>query len=903
MTAPHARPADEVLADLEVSPDAGLSEEEAQRRLERDGPNRLSRQKPASAWRLLVEQFESMVIILLAVAAAASLALGEIAQGIAIFAAILINTAIGFYTELRARRSMEALLRMEQASTTVRRDGKDREVPADEIVRGDIIVLERGSVIPADLRLVEVETLRCNEAALTGESMPVDKTAEPLEGEPPLAERHNMAFKGTSVARGEGTAVVVATGMETELGRISELAAEAGGGDTPLERRLDRLGTRLVWLVVAIAAVIAVIGILIGRDLSLMIETAVALAVAAVPEGLPVVASVALARGMWRMARRNAVIKQLAAVETLGAVTVILSDKTGTLTLNRMTVRHYALPDEEVDVERDESAGTARFRADGRDISLDDDPVLAAAVRVGSLCNGAELGETPDDAKGDPMEVALLRLGREVGRPRPDLLETMPVERVEEFERDTMMMATWHRAEGDGQGGGQGGGLLVAVKGAPDRVLEVSTRVMGRNGGAELTDEDRDAWLRRNEEMAGEGWRMLALAQKRAAHTQASPYEDLTFIGLVALVDPPREDAAAAVRACRDAGIRVIMLTGDQPATARAIAEAVGLYDAGDDIHVVHGRDLQPPDKLSDEQRERLLQATVFARVSPEQKLNLVKLFQDAGRLVAMTGDGVNDSPALKQADIGVAMGQRGTDVAREAADMVLKDDAFSTIEAAVEQGRTIFNNIRRFIVYLLSGNAGEILAISIASFAGMPLPLLPLQILFINIVSDAFPALALGVGPETGNVMQEKPRDPEEPIVARRQWGAIAGYGALIGGCVLAVFVIALYWLQLGETMAVTISFLTFGFARLVHVFNMRDIGSGLFVNSITRNPYVWGALVIGVGLMLSAIFVPGLSDLLQVELPGPTAIALIAAGTLAPLVIVQVWKAIAGLGRSGQP
>lgn len=882
MDAPHAQSAEAVLDQLDVSPEAGLSQDEAERRLAHFGPNRLQQVGRRSVWQLLYEQFKSVVILLLVAAAAGSFAFGEIAQGIAIVVAILINTAIGFFTERQAQRSMAALSRLEQVHAQVRRDGQERELPADQLVPGDIVLLGMEDAVPADVRLLRVENLRCNESALTGESVPVNKSTEPVADDAPLAERAGMAFKGTGVSQGRATAVVVGTGMGTELGRISALAEEAGEGGTPLSKRLDLLGRRLVYLTVGVAAVIVVIGLVVGRDLMLMVETGIALAVAAVPEGLPVVASIALARGMWRMARRNAVIKQLAAVETLGSVNIIFADKTGTLTENRMTVRRFALPDGDVAVGGEDGGGG--FRRDSEPVSLDDDGILAAALRVGVLCNGAELKN--GEASGDPLEVALLAAGRDAGLPRDALLEDLPLERTEPFNRETKMMATFHR---------EGNRILVAVKGAPEAVLRASTQVITLDNSEPLSDQGRDHWRERNRDLAADGLRLLALAYRTVDDADAEPYQDLTLIGLVGLLDPPRQDAPDAIRQARDAGIRMIMLTGDQPETARSIAEAVGLAAEGD-ITVVHGRELRPPEELPDEERQHLLAANVFARVSPEQKLDLVQLHQQAGSLVAMTGDGINDSPALKQADIGVAMGQRGTDVAREAADMVLKDDAFATIVAAIRQGRAIFDNIRRFIIYLLSGNAGEILAISVTAAAGLPLPLLPLQILFINVVSDAFPALALGVGGSSPGIMQRPPRDPQESILTGRHWGIIGAYGALIAASVLIVFGLALWWFQYDQTLAVTLSFLTFGFARLWHVFNMRSAKSSLWINEVTTNPFVWGALALGVGLMLIAVYLPGLNTLLQTTAPGLEGWALVAAGSLAPLLVVQAIKQVRG-------
>ncbi|SDY48844.1 cation-translocating P-type ATPase [Citreimonas salinaria] len=872
---------DEVLGAQAVDADTGLSNSEAKSRLEEYGENRLDEAERRSGWRIFVEQFKSLIFGILFGAAALSFAFQEVVQGIAILIAILINAAIGFFTELRATRSMEALREMERVSARVLRDGEERETDAAELVPGDIVLIEAGEVVPADLRLVRAYNLRMNESALTGESVPQGKTTDPIEGDVEVAERDNIAFKGTSVSNGSGRGVVVATGMETELGHISRLAEEAEEEETPLEKRLDRLSRRLLVVIVIVAALVSVVGIVAGRDLFMMVETGVALIVAAVPEGLPIVASIALARGMWRLAERNALIERLSAVETLGATNVICSDKTGTLTENRMTLARLALPEGDVEVP---SGNEGNFRLDGEEI----DPKLQFAVRraleVGVLCNSASL-EAPDADKrgtGDPMEVALLVGGSRAGLMRDELLEEHEEVHREEFDPAVKMMATYHEDED---------GIRVAVKGAPEAVLEVCTHVFQGKNRRKLDDDARDAWLERNETTTADGLRALALAEKTAGSKDEDPYEGLTLIGLVGLLDPPREEVRDAVQACRKAGIQAVMVTGDQPSTARAIAEAVGLVDKADDALVMMGKEMKPARELSKKEKRRLLKTPIFARFDPEQKLDLIQIYQDAGKVVAMTGDGVNDAPALKKADIGVAMGQRGTEVAREAADMVLRDDSFASIVAAIRQGRTIFGNIRKFVIYMLSGNTGEIIAVSLVAMLNAPLPLLPLQILYINIVSDVFPALAIGVGESRADVMKNPPRDPEEPILTRYLWGVIGAYGALIALSVLAVFWYA-FQIGLGADEAVTISFLTFGFARLWHVFNMRDPDSPMFRNEITTNKYIWIAIGIGVVLMFAAAYLPVLSPVLGTVAPSGEGWVLVAVGSIIPLIVGQIVK-----------
>lgn len=884
---PWTRSVDEILKDLNTSAE-GLSTEEVRRRREQYGSNRLRTEQKTSIWQILIEQFKSLVVGLLVVAAVFSFAFGDFVEGIAITAVILVNSAIGFFTELRAVRSMEALKELSQVDAKVRRDGNVAEIPAEELVPGDIVILEGGDVITADLRLREASKLQTNESALTGESVPVGKRIEPLEGDIPLAERANMVFKGTSVTRGSGEGVVVNTGMDTELGEISSLVEEAEQEVTPLEKRLDLLGRRLIVVTLGIATLVAIAGIVTGKEIVLMIETAIALAVASIPEGLPIVATIALARGMRRMARRNALVSHLSAVETLGATNVILTDKTGTLTENRMTVTEFMLERGRVTVDIE---GDRLFTHDDEAIDLENNHDLYRAVQIGVLCNNASLREAPDEGEtqgvGDPLEVALLAAGAKASIQRSSLLDELPEAREEAFDPEVKMMATFHEDET---------GYYVAIKGAPDAVLEITTHVLTAEGTQEMTDNTRQQWNERNQQMAAEGLRVLALAQRSADSSEVTPYKDATLVGLVGLEDPPREDVRSALEACKTAGIRVVMVTGDQPITARNIAQDVGLTGKVDENGIVHGLDLKDAEELSEDERHRLLEAPIFARVNPKQKLDLITLHQSTGAIVAMTGDGVNDAPALKKADIGVAMGQRGTQVATEAADMVLEDDAFSTIVAAVEQGRVIFNNIRRFVLYLLSCNISEVMVVALASIVNAPLPIRPLQILFLNLVTDVFPALALGVGEGDPSIMEHPPRDPEESILTRRHWLAIGGYGSMITAAVLTVFAISLVGLDMSDDRAVSISFLTLAFAQLFHVFNMRDPDSNPLRNDITQNPFVWGAVVLCTVLLLLAVYLPGFNDVLGVVDPGATGWALVAGFSVLPLIVGQTIAVVRG-------
>jgi Ca2+-transporting ATPase len=840
---------------------------------------------------ILVEQLKNLIVLMLAVAAAIAFGFGQWLEGISIVVAITINGAIGFFTELKAVRSMEALQEMSRVSAKVRRDGRVQEIPAEEVVPGDLVVLEAGDIVSADLRLIEASRLMADESALTGESVPVRKSIDPIQDDVSLADRKNMIFKGTALTGGSGQGVVVATGMDTELGQIASLAEAAEEEETPLEKKLNRLGYWLIWLTMAIAGLVAVTGVIAGEETFLIIETAIALAVAAIPEGLPIVATIALARGMWRLARHNALMNRLSAVETLGATNIICTDKTGTLTENQMTVTKIAMAlDESGEIQEIDVKGSdgdrSEFLFNEKPLDPSESGILREALQTGVLCNNASLeqrGSTDKrEAIGDPLEVALLALGFKAEIQRDALLESLPEVREEAFDPNLKMMATFHRDDGR---------FRVAVKGSPESVIEVCSSFRTGSGDHPMESTNRQRWLDVNNHLAGQGLRVLGLATKTVDREDVAPYENLIFLGLLGLLDPPREEVGEAIASCQHAGIRVIMVTGDQPMTAQNIGLTLGLVNT-DEAHVVHGKDIQNPDELTEQDRKKLLKTQIFARVTPGQKLDLIALHQKNHAVVAMTGDGVNDAPALKKADIGVAMGQRGTQVAREAADMVLKDDAFKTIVVAIAQGRAIFENIRKFILFLLSGNVSEILIVGIAMLAGAPLPILPLQILYLNMLGDVFPALALGVGRGGPSKMEQPLRASDEAVLTPRHWVAIGGYGFLITGAVLGAFWLALTWLHMPTNHAVTVSFLSLAFARLWHVFNMRDPGSSFSRNDVTLNPLVWGALALCAALLILAVYLPGLSLVLDLTDPGRQGWLLILGASLIPWVVGQVLK-----------
>jgi Ca2+-transporting ATPase len=858
--APHALTPAMALAALDVSAASGLSDAEVNRRRQNYGGNIIASRRKVSALTVFVHQFMSPVVYLLAAAAGLAFAFGELQEGSAIAAVLGVNALIGFLTELKAARSIEGLRALGGRAARVRRDGQTRLIAAEELVPGDIVLIEAGDSIAADLRLIEASNLAADESTLTGESVAVHKQVDAIAADARLAERRSMLFKGTAVTRGSGEGLVTATGLHTELGRVSQLVDDAESGSSPLERKLARLSAQLVWATLILSVIIVGIGLRSGDNIFLIVEAAIALAVAAIPEGLAIVATLALARGMWRMARQNALIERLSAVETLGATTVILTDKTGTLTENRMTVQRLWIASGEIELPTHTH-------------QLADDPQAVRLLDVAVLCNDATLGHTAKESSGDPMEIALLRAGRSAGIGRHALLEKLPIARKHAFDAGSKMMATVHR---------HGEHFLVAVKGAPEAVLAACVQAAAAQGDIAMDDAARAEWSARVERLGQHGLRVLACASKNWPRDDAPPYEDLTFLGLIALEDPARADVPHAIEDCRRAGIRVVMVTGDHAVTARSIGRAVGL--AAD--KVVEGRHVE---KAIAGKHADLMDVGIFARVSPAEKLALVRAYQAAGDVVAMTGDGVNDAPALRQADIGVAMGMRGTDVAREAAAMILLDDAFPTIVKAIREGRVIFDNIRRFVAYLLSCNLSEVLVVGLAILFALPLPILPLQILYLNLVTDVFPAFALALGEGERDVLERPPRDPKEPIVGRSQWIAIVLQSIALSAGTFGSLVLARDWLALDSRSVVTVTFLTLAFAQLWHVFNMRHPRSGRLLNEVTRNPWLWGALVLCTVLVAVPPYVAPLAYVLHLVPPTAAMWGVILGMSLAPLAAIQ--------------
>ncbi|PKD43871.1 cation-translocating P-type ATPase [Rhodohalobacter barkolensis] len=878
----HHKSVEETLESLESDSNRGLSKQTYRKRKQKYGPNRLRKATTRSNLKILIDQFKSIVILVLLIAAILAFAFQHLAEGIAVSAVLLVNTLIGFFTELKATRSMEALRHIHKDKIRVRRNGTEEETDTETLVPGDIIILESGDLVPADIRIIESNNLQINESALTGESVPVQKKTEKVEADSVLAEQTCIAFKGTVVTDGSGLGVVTGTGMNTELGRISELAESAEKEATPLQKKLDNLGKKLAWITISIAVLIAVAGFIVGQDPRVMIETAIALGIAAIPEGLPIVTTIALARGMHLLAKKNALINKLQAVETLGATSIIFTDKTGTLTENHMSIHTIAAPSGEFNLENEENGEGKENR---------EDEILRRILEVGVLCNNASVLDEDDDLipeeeQGDPTEVALLRAGLLMNIDREKLVEEKKEIREEAFDSDTMMMATYHQGKGD---------IEVAVKGAPEKLLDVCSTIIGTDSGSDtpLTEEDKKKWLKQSEKLAENGLRLLAVADKRVNSKEEEPYKELRFLGLIGLLDPARDDVGPAISECQSAGIRVIMVTGDQAPTASAIAKETGITEE-ESPTVVHGRNLKDPDKMSDPEREEMIGTNIFARVNPTQKMHLINMMQKEGNVVAMTGDGINDTPALKKADIGVAMGKRGTDAARQISDMVLLDDAFKTIVSAVKYGRIIFENIRKSVMFIMCTNVAEVLVVTIATIIGgflfFPLPLLPLQILYLNVITDVFPALALGMGKGEPGIMNQSPHQKNEPVLTDRHWLAIAGWSIIISASVLIALALAVYQLGFEQEQAVTISFLTLAFGKLWFVFNLRSPGTRFFSNEIIMNRYVAGSILLCIVLLLAAVYLPGLSDVLKTRDPGRSGWLLLLGMSLVPFVIGQV-------------
>jgi Ca2+-transporting ATPase len=869
----HTLGAAQVCAALEVESKQGLSDADVLQRRAIYGDNVIAEQRRRSLLRLFISQFTDFMIVVLIVAAVIAGAVGEIIDSLAIIVIVLLNGVIGFVQDYRAEQAIEALRQLAAPTAKVRRNGQINILTGRELVPGDIVSLESGNIVPADLRALESVQLLINEASLTGESVSVEKTADALsDGQSSLGERRNMFYKGTVITQGRGVGVVTGTGMATELGKIAALLEESGDTRTPLQRRLARFGQRLALAVLAVCAVIFAAGLLRGEPVLLMFLTAVSLAVAAIPEALPAVVTVALAFGARKMVQHNALIRRLPAVESLGSVTYICSDKTGTLTENSMRLEgvfadgdlHHAL-----------SRQGELWRHIGSGLALNNEVSLDGA----------------DAAIGDPTEVALYQAAHDAGFVKEELEPQAPRIAEVPFDSQRMRMTTLHRMPD---------GVVAYMKGAPERMLPLCNDVLTGRGIIPL---DLEEWQQRAMSLAEQGYRVLAIAYRRWQEAPADVgaealEQNLTLLGLLALIDPPRAEVSEAVALCRQAGIIPVMITGDHPATARAIAMRLSICSADDPI--MTGPDLA---RMSDEElAARVEGLKVYARVDPAQKIRIVTALQQRGHFVAMTGDGVNDAPALKRADIGVAMGRIGTDVAREASQLVLLDDNFATIVAAVREGRRIFDNIRKFIRYVMAGNSGEIWTLFLAPFLGMPIPLQPIHILWINLVTDGLPGLALTAEPAERGLMCRPPHPPNESIFAHGMWQHMVWVGLLIG----AVTLFTQAWALRGDTAHwQTMTFTTLTLAQLAQIMAIRTGHESLFTAGIFSNLPLLGAVVLTVLLQLAVIYTPFLQPIFRTEaLAAPDlGLCFVMAGIVFIAVEAEKWLARRGfIYRSNQ-
>ena len=870
---------EEVIEHFKVDPSLGLSSEEARKRLEEYGENKLISSEKKSFLKMFIAQFKSFMILILLIAAVISGITGIMhGEGLidtyVILGILILNALVGASQESKAESSLEALKTLSSPESQVLRDGSLSEIPTKDLVPGDIVILDTGALIPADLRLTESKNLKIQESSMTGESLPVEKHTERLEKEDiPLGDRTNLAFASGMVTYGRGQGVVVATGMKTEVGKIAGMIHETVETETPMKLRLEQLGKILGIAALVICAVIFAVGILYGNSVLDMFMTAVSLAVAAIPEGLPAVSTVVLAIGVQRLVKRNAIIRTLPSVETLGSTTVICSDKTGTLTQNKMTVVRTYTNFKENELNKTE---------DHDGLNEEEKTLISTAI----LCSDAHLKTSEDgnnELTGDPTETALLDIGLKYGLNKNELEKSYP--RVSEipFESERKRMTTLNRFPDNV--------IHVNVKGGLDEVLSVCNRILENGETRPVTSEDTEKIRNANQNMAGSALRILAMATKEIPKAPdlvriEELENELIFIGLLGMIDPAREEVIEAVAKCNAAGIHPVMITGDHKITAMAIAREIGIYKEGD--VAITGSELEKIDE--EEFFKDVHRYTVYARVAPEHKVRIVKAWQKHGEVVAMTGDGVNDAPALKQADIGVAMGVVGTDVAKGAADMILTDDNFATIVTAVEEGRRIYDNILKAIQYLLSTNVGEIFLLLIAAIFNWGIPLLPIHILWVNLVTDSLPALALSVDPAEENIMQRKPRQTKGGLMSKGMVWRVIYQGIMIGSISLVAYRIG--FKEGGEELGRTLTFATLAFLQLVHVRNLHSNSKLSFTISPFKNKPLIGAILFSAALMFVVLLVPPVRDVFRLSELNQHNWWTIIGLSFIPVVVVNLFK-----------
>lgn len=875
---PHSLSVEELNKLLSTDIHSGLTEEESEQRNSELGLNSYKFQKQKNILLILGEQFTNPIVYLLVIGASVSFYFKDYTEGFAILAVIFLNAAIGFFMEMQARRSMTALREMDVVFSKVIRNGILQEIPSEKITAGDLIFFEAGDVIPGDGRIIEANHLQCDESSLTGESMPIDKNTQVFPKETVAADQHNMVFKGTSVVRGNGKAIITGIALNTQLGHVTSLVESSEETATPLDKKLNKLTKKLIYITVVITAIFIVTGFLQNKEAVLIIETSIALAVAAIPEGLPIVATIALASGMLLMAKKNAIVKKLNSVETLGGTNVILTDKTGTLTENKIYVDTFVFPLEKIEAKV--SKGSVEFKTT---LSQKSQQNYERILLISALCNNASIQEIKGELKetGDPLEIALLHLTKEAGA--GEINTNYPRLGEEPFSSETKTMGTFHRHEES---------FFSSAKGSVENLLDNCSSILINQEEQPLDQKRKEEIIKESEFMSEQGLRVLAFAYRSGKGlTKENFMEDLTYAGMIGFLDPPRMDVKDAILSCREAGIKVIMITGDHPKTAVTIAEKTGLVNAGQGVAMT-GSDLPSDGVYSDEIKKRILSTTVFARATPKQKLDIAGIYQEQGNIVAMTGDGVNDAPALKKADVGIAMGLRGTQVAKETADIILKNDSFVSIAEAVAHGREIFQNIQKFVIYLLSCNLSEIFVVSLLGFILPASTLLPLQILFLNMVTDVFPALALGVGKGDEFIMKKPPRDPKKDIITNRHWKSIFLYASVLTLTTVAAVFYCRHYISDDPMICNNVAFLSLALAQLWHVLNMASGKKFSLKNEITSNKYIWLALFLCFGIISLFVGIEPLRKILNLSPISFSIWALCTISSFLPVIIIQIIK-----------
>lgn len=883
---------EDLITELNTDLEKGLTENEAANRLEKYGPNELKEEAKQSMLSKIIAQFNDFLILILIGASIVSFIVGEKIDSAVIIAIVIVNAALGLYQEGKAEKALEALQKMAAPTAKVIRNGNISEVPANTLVPGDIVILETGDIIPADLRLIESSNLKVEEASLTGESVPVEKDAEAVFAEDvSLGDRANMAYMSTIVAYGRGKGVVVGTGHDTEIGKIATMIQTYEDESTPLQKKLNQLGKMLGTITLLVCAAVFGLGVFQKRDLLEMFLTAISLAVAAVPEGLPAIVTIVLALGMNRMVQRNAIVKRLLAVETLGTTTYICSDKTGTLTQNEMTVVKAYTDGKVIEVTGIGYEPKGEFKIEDKVINPEESANVNMLLSIGALCNDASLDKTEDGYRilGDPTEGALITLAGKAGMTKGHINNQYP--RIEEipFDSDRKMMTTFHKNFIPGK-------VVSFTKGAPDILINRSSSIYLNGEVVPFTDELKKQVLDINSQFSREALRVLAMAYREYDDlpkdiSSEAIENDMIFVGLVGMIDPPREEAKEAIRKCKTAGIHTVMITGDYKETAFAIAKQLGMADSED--QAIMGKEL---DNLTDEElREVVKEKRVYARVSPEHKVRIVDALKANGEIAAMTGDGVNDALALKKADIGVSMGITGTDVAKNTADVILTDDNFASIVAAVEEGRIIYSNIKKFVFFLLSCNIGEVLIIFLSMLFGFQVPLEPIQLLWLNLVTDSFPALALGMEKGDPEIMNLPPRNPNEPILDKDMIRALIVQSIAICAATLGSYIwgMSKYGTE-NLTMARTITFTTLITAELLRAYSSRSLTHSIFHIGVFSNKTMTRSTLLSFLLLLVVIYVPFLQPIFDTYTIGLADWLMILVFAFIPLVIGELYKVV---------